>query len=163
MKPALVVLGWAGWNAVLMLVMIPYRENALFIGMYALAVSATAAAAGVVWLYRRSRRAEGPVRMAANSLSAGFLAVAVILAGSSVLFGQWLTGIAFYFAVAALLHVRRERVPAGALPGPTAVPTEPGVRDQRGVLPKAAKAAATAGLLTRALRTLTGRRKGAGR
>ncbi|WP_199433019.1 hypothetical protein [Qaidamihabitans albus] len=160
MKPAYVMLGWAGLNAVLMLVMLVYGENVLFIGMYALAATTTALAACIVWLAHRARRTGLPIRMPVNSLSAGFLGVAAILAGASVVFGQWLTGIAVYFLLAAVLHVRRERLPVQARPGPTAVPTDPAVHEQRGALPAATKAATAAGFVARAVGSLRRSRKG---
>lgn len=154
MKPALVVLGWACLNAALMFVMFFYGENPLFIGLYAAAALLAAVAAAIVWLVHRAPRTSLPFRLPANSVSAGLLGVAGILVGLGFLYGHWLTIIAGWFALAALVHVPRERLPAGVVPGPTAVPTDPAVHERRGVLPKAAKAATAAGFLAKATGSL---------
>lgn len=123
MKPATVVLGWAGLNTVLMLAMLAYGEDGRFIALYGLGVVLIAAAGGVVWLATHLRGTGRLPRLSVSSRSAGYFALAVLLALLAFVYGYWFGAAAFAFLIMSLLHLPGERFPAGVEPAPTSVPT----------------------------------------
>jgi hypothetical protein len=125
MTAPLVVLIWAGLNAALVLAMLPYREDGLFIGLYGAGVGIVVLTAGVVWLVRRARQDRGRFRMPAASISAFYLALAVVLACLTFAYGYWFAVAAVPPMLAAITHWRKERLPTGVVPAPTSVPNLP--------------------------------------
>lgn len=124
MKPAFVVLGWAGFNAVLAAIMFAYGESAEFIALYFLAVLGTVAIGLVVW-YAHHRRRTGPLRMATSSRSAGYLALAAVLFGLGFLYTHWISFLALLPILLAVFEFRRERLPAGTVPASTELRSSP--------------------------------------
>ncbi|NIJ11852.1 putative membrane protein [Saccharomonospora amisosensis] len=129
MKAVLVVFGWAALNAVLVLVMLPYGESALFIGMYGAGVAVITLFGVVVWLVARAAgwQSRG-ARLATASLSSGFVALAAILVGLSFVYGYWFAVFAGLPLIAAAYRLSKERLPQGMRPTATAVPTLPAER-----------------------------------
>ncbi|PXY22207.1 hypothetical protein [Prauserella muralis] len=132
LKPVLVVLGWAAFNAVLVLLMLVYGENALFIGMYGAAVGLALLVAGAVFLGRRDPAGQGRRTVAVASQSGLLFALAAVLAGAGLIFGYWLTGFAIIPLLAALARQRKEVLPRGAAPAATEVSTLHSQRPQGG-------------------------------
>ncbi|MFD2420693.1 hypothetical protein [Amycolatopsis pigmentata] len=115
MKPAGVVLGWAAVNAVLASIMFAYGESLEFIGLYGLAVLGTVVVGVVVFLANR-RQLSWPRHMPGGSASAGFLGLAAILFAVGFVFTPWLSYLAVFPVLLAVVAFRRERLPAGRLP-----------------------------------------------
>jgi hypothetical protein len=116
---AVVVFGWAGFNAVLLLVLVGYSFVDPFpLALYAIAV-ALLGGFGTVVLAAARRRAAGPYRMPTKSVSAAFLGLAAALIGIAFVYGWWIMLTALYPLVMAVVVARGERLPA------TAVPAEP--------------------------------------
>ncbi|MTD57003.1 hypothetical protein [Amycolatopsis pithecellobii] len=131
MKPAWVVFGWAGFNAVLAAIMFAYGESAEFIGMYFAAV-VIVAVVGLIVAYAHGRRRAGLRRMPAGSLSAAYLALAAVLFGLGFLYTHWISYLALFPLLAAGFEFRRERLRAGVLPAPTQVRSRPLEPQRRG-------------------------------
>jgi hypothetical protein len=123
-KPAAVVLGWAGFNAVLAAIMFVYGESLEFIALYFLAVLGTVAVGLVVWFAHR-RPLPPRRRMPAGSLSAAWLALAAVLFGLGFLYTHWIRYLALFPLAAAVVRFRKERVPAGMVPAVTEVRSSP--------------------------------------
>lgn len=127
MNPAVVVAGWAAVNAALALLLLAFGENPWFVGLYAVAVVLTLLVVLVVLLARR--RPGTPSRLPTGSRSAAHLALAALLVGLGLVHDLWILHYLAGLAVlAALLRFRRERLPAGRAPAPTAVPSRPPAR-----------------------------------
>jgi hypothetical protein len=123
-KPAVVVLGWAGFNAVLAAIMFAYGESLEFIGLYFTAVLGTIFV-GLVVLVAHRRRLPGRRQLAASSRSSAFLALAAVLFGLGFLYTHWISYLALFPLLVAIAEFRRERLPAGVRPVPTEVRTSP--------------------------------------
>lgn len=150
MNPAvMVVLIWAGINAVLVGVLALYGENWQFVSLYGAAVLITVLVAVAVH-FGRLRPDLRRRRLPAASASAGYLGMAAALVAIGMAYSYyWVVGFAAVPALAALLQVRKERLPAGTVPAPTAVPsgTPPGQKRDRG--DRRTASAITASLLAR--------------
>lgn len=115
-RDALVVFGWAGFNALLTLVLVIYSWRDPFpLAVYSGAVVVLGTFGVVVLLSGRQRMPSGPYLTATRSASAGFLGFALTLIGLGFFYGLWLMLFALYPLVLAAVLVRRERVPDSVL------------------------------------------------
>lgn len=156
MKAVLVVFGWAALNTVLVLLMLPYGENALFIGMYGAGVGVITLFGVVVWLVARTAGwVNRGGRLPTASLSSGFVALAAILVGLAFVYGYWFAVFAGLPLLAAAYRLSKERLPHGSVPAPTTVPTLPAERTRVSpALTRPVKAAAAALAAVTAVRSL---------
>lgn len=156
MKPATVVFGWAGFNAILTAVMFAYGEALEFIGLYAAGVVLTVVVG--LFVLRAARHPGGPRwRLPAGSRSAGLLALAAILFGVGFLFTHWLSYLALFPLLLAAFTFTRERVRPGTAPAPTEVrssPVVPRPREEHPALDRMARGAALAAVAARVLSAL---------
>lgn len=128
MKPAAVVFGWAGFNAVLAAIMFAYGESFEFIALYFLAVLGTVAVGLVVLFAHRPPdhgRRGGRMRTAMSSRSAGYAALSAVLFGLGFLYTHWISYLALFPILLAVFEFRRERLPAGVVPARTEVRSSP--------------------------------------
>lgn len=123
-RGAVVVFGWAGFNALLTLVLVIYDQNDPFpLIVYALAV-VLVGGFGLAVLRAARRSRPGPtLRIATRSTSAGFAAIAAMFIALGCCYGYWLMLLALGPILLSVLALRTERLPAGVLrPGrPTPV------------------------------------------
>ncbi|GLY63947.1 hypothetical protein [Amycolatopsis taiwanensis] len=162
MKPAAVVFGWAGFNAILAAIMFAYGETLQFIGLYAAGVVLTVLVGLSVLL--ATKRSSGPHwRLPAGSRSAGLLGLAAILFGLGFVFTHWISYLALFPLLLAAFTFNRERLRAGTVPVPTEVrssPVVPRPRSEHPVLERAARVTTVAVAGARILSALRqGRRR----
>ncbi|NKQ57797.1 hypothetical protein HFP15_33545 [Amycolatopsis sp. K13G38] len=160
MRPGLVVLGWAAFNAVLASIMFAYGESLEFIGLYAAAVLITVVV-GLVVIAASRPRSRRRIRTAAGSRSAGFLALAAILFALGFLFTHWISYLALFPLLAGGFSYRRERLPAGVVPARTGVRSTPVVpQEEHPAADRVARMVTAGALAARAFSALRpGRRR----
>jgi hypothetical protein len=114
-KGALVVYGWAAFNALLTVVLVVYSYRDPFpLIVYSGALVLIGTFGTAVLLVGRDQLVPGSYRMATRSTSAAFLAAALALIGLGTIYGLWIMLFALYPLLLAVVLVRRERVIPGA-------------------------------------------------
>ncbi|GHF32242.1 hypothetical protein AMYBAR_003421 [Amycolatopsis bartoniae] len=160
MRPAAVVFGWAGFNAVLAAIMFAYGESFEFIALYFLAVLGTVAV-GLVVLFAHRRRRGPRMRMATSSRSAGYAALAAVLFGLGFLYTHWISYLALFPILLAVFEFRRERLPATVFPARTEVRSSPLVPPREDTTERVVRRVARVGTLVAVgLRVLSALRPG---
>ena len=126
---AVVVFGWAAFNALRTAVLVGYSIADPFpLIVYATGVTLVALFGAAVLLAGRRAIPAGPYRVATRSTSAAFLAAAAGFFGLGFTYGTWLMVVAIVPLVATIVLASRERIPAGV---------EPAVDERTGETPAA--------------------------
>jgi hypothetical protein len=122
--PALVVGGWALFNAVLVGVLAVFRGNAVETGLYGAAIAIVFTFGAAVFLASTQARSGTQLRQPARSSSMFMLAVACLFVGLGTVFHWWIAAVALYPLLALLVLRRGERLPAEAVPTPVSTSDE---------------------------------------
>lgn len=118
-RPAVVVFGWAGFNALLTVILVGYSYTdpfplivymgaVLLVGGYGTAVLVAA-------MRDDEHERAGWLPIAARSTSVAFLAIGITLIGLGFCYGLWLMPVALYPLLLAGVLLRRERLSSVAI------------------------------------------------
>jgi hypothetical protein len=128
-RPAVVVFGWSGLNALLTLVLVIYSYADPFpLIVYMSAVLLVGGFGTAVLVAARRRAGQAPagrLRIAVRSASAAFLAMAITLIGLGFSYGLWLMLVALYPLLLAGILLRRERLSSVVIPPGWQLPVDP--------------------------------------
>ena len=124
-RAALVVFGWAAFNALLTIVLVIYSARDPFpLIVYSFGVVLVGGFGTIVLLAARRGRTELAYRTATRSTSAAFLSIAAALIGLGFVYGWFLMLIALYPLVMAGVLVRGERVGRQTVPDERITPAQ---------------------------------------